>query len=105
MRAPDAGTDWTRAKVGSVESSLTVTTHAMDVGTVADRELTELLSATGCWSHADRESGSIAMSIAMNFFDASGSIGLRCGGKSEWPRAVGLADAQPGGDRETWAQK
>jgi len=45
------------------------------------------------------------MSIAMNFFDASGSIGWRCGGKSEWPRAVGLADAQPGGDRETWAQK
>ena len=83
MRAPDAGTDWARAKAGNVGNLLTATTRATDVGTDADRELTELLSAIGCSSHADRESGSIAILIAMNLFDASGSIDLRCCAKSE----------------------
>src|SRR5438552_13981192 len=100
MRAPDAGTDWARAKAGNVGNLLTATTRATDVGTVADRELTELLSAIGCSSHADRESGSIAILIAMNLFDASGSIDLRCCAKSEWPSVVELADGQLGGDHE-----
>jgi len=50
---------------------------------VAARERTGLLFAIENSSHADRESDSIAISIAMNFVDASGSIDLRCCDKNE----------------------
>jgi len=49
----------------------------------AARERIGLVSATACSSRADRESASIAISIAMNFVDASGSIDLRCCDKNE----------------------